>query len=165
MASLVQSIFSARVVLVCFGLLPGASSGAIGFLWILALFVLFLVPFDRRFIDWYVRRVSAAPEGTAPSRGGTHYGKRMLGDGLSETPISEGPNTRRLCEMLDLEVVVLRDLSSSDVGSRLVALAIGRWNEEAWEFEVVTEWCETWEDLEEEALQAVKSFRGLANAN
>jgi hypothetical protein len=44
-----------------------------------------------------------------------------------------------------------------------VELAIGRWNEEAQEFEVVTKWCETWEDLEEEARQAMKSLRGIAN--
>jgi hypothetical protein len=87
----------------------------------------------------------------------------MMDDGFSETTMTGGPYTRQLCNMLDLEIVVSRDLRSSHVGSCLFELAIGRWNEEAQEFEVVTEWCETKEDLEEEARQAMKSFRGIAN--
>jgi hypothetical protein len=133
------------------------------FLMILVLFVVFLLPFDRRIIERYILRVGAEPVGPTPLRGGTRSGKLMMDDGFSETSMTGGPYTRQLCNMLDLEVVVLRDLSSSHVGFRLVELAIGRWNEEAQEFEVVTEWCKTWEDLEEEARQAMKSFRGIPN--
>jgi hypothetical protein len=73
-----------------------------------------------------------------------------------------GPYTRQLCNMLDLEVVVLRDVRSSHLGLRLGELAIGRWNEKAHEFEIVTEWCETWQELEGEARHAMKSFHGIA---
>jgi hypothetical protein len=141
----------------------GSSSEMVAFLMILVLFVVFLAPFDRRIIERYIQRVGAEPVGPASLRGRTRSRKLMMDDGCSETTMPGGPYTRRLCNMLDLEVVVLRDLSSSHVGSCLVELAIGRWNEEAQEFEVVTEWCETWEDLEEEARQAMKSFRGIAN--
>jgi len=66
--------------------------------------------------------------------------------------------------MLDLEVVSLARRKFF-LGCCLVELAIGRWDENTKEFEVVTEWCETWDDLEEQARQAMKSFRGVANAN
>jgi hypothetical protein len=128
------------------------------FLMMLVLFVVFLAPFDRRIIERYIQRA-----GAEPVRSGTRPGKLMMDGGFSETSMTGGPYTRQLCNMLDLEVVVLRDLSSSHIGFRLVELAIGRWNEEAQEFEVVTEWCETWEDLEEQARQAMKSFRGIAD--
>ena len=133
------------------------------FLMILVLFLVFLAPFDRCIIERYILRVGAEPVGAVSVRGGTRSGKLMLDDGFSETTIPGGPFTRKLCNMLDLEVVVSRDLSSSHVGFRLMELAIGRWNEQAQEFEVVTEWCETWEDLEEEARQALKSLRGIAD--
>ena len=129
----------------------------------LVLFVVFLAPFDRRIIERYIQRAGAEPVGPAPLRGRTRSGHPMMDGGFSEMTMAGGPYTRQLCNMLDLEVVGLRDLDSSHVGLDLVELAIGRWNEEAQEFEVVTEWCETWEDLEEEARQAMKSFRGIAN--
>jgi hypothetical protein len=77
--------------------------------------------------------------------------------------MAAGPYTRQLCKMLDLEVVSF-SRRRFFLGAHLVELAIGRWNEEAREFELVTEWCETWEALEEEARQAMKSFRGIATA-
>jgi hypothetical protein len=142
----------------------GSSSEMVAFLMILALFVVFLAPFDRRIIERYIQRADAEPVGPASLRGRTRSGKLMTDDGFGETAMPGGPYTRQLCNMLDLEVVVLRGLSSSHVGcSRLVELAIGRWNGEAQEFEVVTDWCGTWEDLEEEARQAMKSFRGIAD--
>jgi hypothetical protein len=133
-----------------------------GFLMILVLFVVFLLPFDRRIIERYIMRIGAAPVAPASSRGGTRSGKLMMDYGFSETTMTGGPYTRQLCNMLDLEVVSFAGRKFF-LGSWLVELAIGRWNEEAREFEVVTEWCETWEDLEEEARQAMKSFRGIAN--
>ena len=107
-------------------------------------------------------RIGAAPVAPASSKGGTRSGKQMMDYGFSETTMTGGPYTRQLCNMLDLEVVSFAGRKFF-LGSWLVELAIGRWNEEAREFEVVTEWCETWEDLEEEARQAMKSFRGIAN--
>ncbi|MGH9687121.1 MAG: hypothetical protein ACRD5K_08535 [Candidatus Acidiferrales bacterium] len=86
----------------------------------------------------------------------------MMDYGFSEATMSEGPYTRQLCKMLDLEVVSF-SRRKFFVGCCLVELAIGRWNEGTREFEVVTEWCETWEDLEDEARQAMKSFRGTAD--
>lgn len=157
MAGLAHSMFSAITLLASND--PGASSGALGLLFLLLLFVLFLLPFDRRFIERYIMQIGAKPAGPASSQG-----KLTTDDGLSETLMPGGPYTRRLCNMLDLEVVVLRDLSSSHLGPYFLELAIGRWNEEAWEFEVVTEWCQTWEDLEEQARQAVKSFREVAGS-
>jgi hypothetical protein len=145
MAGLAQSIFSSDIV---------------GFLLMLILFVVFLLPFDRRFIERYIMQIGSKPASASsesPSGGST------TDDELNDTTLPGGPYTRRLCNMLDLEVVVLRDLSSPHGDPRFLELAIGRWNEEAWEFEVVTEWCETWEDLEEEARRAMKSFRGIAS--
>ncbi|GEM_PF-4217759 len=135
-----------------------------GLLIILLLFVVFLVPFDRRFIERYIMQLGAKRPEPAPSKDKIRSGQLIGDDGSGEAALPAGPYTRQLCTMLDLEVVVLRDLSSSHLGPRLVQLAIGRWNEEAWEFDVVTEWCKTWEDLEEEARQATKSFHGIANA-
>ncbi|MGH9715228.1 MAG: hypothetical protein ACRD4R_00635 [Candidatus Acidiferrales bacterium] len=86
----------------------------------------------------------------------------MKDDLFNEKTLREGPYTRQLCNMLDLEVVSI-SRRKFFVGCCLVELAIGRWNEKAREFEVVTEWCETWEALEEEARHAMKSFRGVAN--
>jgi hypothetical protein len=126
---------------------------------ILVLFVLFLLPFDRRFIEGYIMQLGAKP---APAKDRARS-EQLAEDECSEPALPGGPYTRQLCTMLDLEVVVLRDLSSSHLGPRLVQLAIGRWNEEAWEFDVVTEWCKTWEDLEEEARLVTKSFHGIAN--
>jgi hypothetical protein len=143
MASLAQSVFS---------------SDAVGFLLILLLFVVFLAPFDRRIIERYIMRIGAE----ASLKDGTRSGRLRRDDGFSETTMPGGPYTRQLCKMLDLEVVSFARRRFF-VGSGLGKLAIGRWNEEAWEFEVVTEWCETWEDLEEEARQAMKSFREMAN--
>ncbi len=94
--------------------------------------------------------------------GGSRFGKLMMDYGFSETAMTGGPYTRQLCKMLDLEVVSFARRKFF-VGCCLVELAIGRWNEKAREFEVVTEWCETWEDLEEEARQAMKSFQGTGN--
>jgi hypothetical protein len=156
MASLAQSIFSATTLLVCLGLLPGASSAMVGILMILALFLVFLAPFDRHLLERYIQRVGAAS--LASSARST---KRMTGNEFAETPISGGPYTRQLCKMLDLEVVSFARRKFF-LGAYLVELAIGRWNDDAREFEVVTEWCETWEGLEEEARQAMKSFRGIA---
>lgn len=121
------------------------------------LFVVFLLPFDRRITERYIQRFGAQRVARASLGGGTRSGK------VSETTMRRGAYTRQLCNMLDFKVVVLRDLISSPVGSRLVDLAIGRWNEEAQDFDVVTEWCKTWEELEEEARQAMKSFRGVAH--
>ncbi len=148
MASVAQSIFNSEIV---------------GFLLMVLLFVVFLLPFDRRVIERYIMQIGAEPAGPARLAGETQSGNSIADDSANEPVMPGGPYTRQLCNMLDLEVVVLRDLSSSYVSPRLVELAIGRWNEEAWEFEVVTEWCETWEDLEEEARQAIKSFRGVSN--
>jgi hypothetical protein len=142
MASFAQSVFSSDIV---------------GVLLTLVLLFVFLLPFDRRFIERYIMQLGTESAGPASVKGAGS------GDGSGETVMPGGPYTRRVCKMLDLEVVVLRDLSSSHAGPRLVQLAIGRWNEEAWEFEVVTEWCETWEDLEEEARRAMKSFRGITD--
>jgi hypothetical protein len=141
----------------------GSSFEMVALLMILVLFVVFLAPFDRRIIERYILRVGVERVGPASLSGGNRSGKLMMDDRFSETTMPGGPYTRQLCRMLDLEVVVLRDLSSSHVGSCLGELAIGRWNEEVQECEVVTEWCETWEDLEEEARQAMKSFREIAN--
>lgn len=148
MASFAQSVFSSEIV---------------GFLLMLLLFVVFLLPFDRRFIERYIMQIGAKPAGPAAESSGS-LSPKNTDDELNDTTMPGGPYTRRLCKMLDLEVVVLRDLSSGQLASHRVELAIGRWNEGAWEFEVVTEWCETWEDLEEEARRAMKSFRGIADA-
>jgi hypothetical protein len=142
MTSFAQSFFSSEIV---------------GVLLILVLFVVFLLPFDRRFIERYIMQL--------PVTGGTDSEKAATDDARSGAALPGGPYTRQMCKMLELEVVVVRDLSSSHDGPRFVQLAIGRWNEEAWEFEVVTEWCETWEDLEEEARRAMKSFQGIASPN
>jgi hypothetical protein len=131
----------------------------------LVLFVLFLVPFDRRFIERFIMPLGGKRVGSSSLSAAAPDGQLTMGAGLTETSVPGGPYTRQLCNMLDLEVVVLRDLSSFHVGSCFVQLAIGRWNEEAWEFETVTEWCQTWEDLEEDARRAVKSFREVANSN
>lgn len=157
MTSLAQPIFSAKALLVCFGLLPGASSGAVGVLLILLLFIVFLAPFDRRLLERYIQRV-----GAASLRGGTRSAKLMLHHGFSEASMTAGPYTRQLCKILDLEVVSFARRKFF-LGSYLVELSIGRWNEHAHEFEVVTDWCETWDDLEEQARQAIKSFREIAN--
>ncbi len=149
MTSLAQSIFSSQIV---------------GILLLLILFIVFLLPFDRRVIERYIMQIGAEPSGSVSLSAGTNSGERSTDEEANEPVMPGGPYTRQLCNMLDLEVVVLRDLSSSHLGPRLVELAIGRWNEEAWEFEVVTEWCETWEDLEEEARQAMKSFRGITDS-
>jgi hypothetical protein len=162
MASLTQSIFSDGTLLVCFGLLPEASSGTVGLLMILALFVVFLAPFDRRLLERYIQRVGAKSARPASLRRGTRSRKLLLDHGFSETAMTAGPYTRQLCNMLDLEVVSLARRKFF-LGAWLLELAIGRWNEQAREFEVVTEWCETWEGLEEEARQAMKSFRGNAS--
>jgi len=161
MAGVAQFVFSGKALMVCFALWPGASSPAVGVLYLLALFVVFLVPFDRRLLDRYAQ-YAGAKSAEASLKGALPPGKPAEDNGVHETAMPGGPYTRRLCKMLALEVIVLRD-ASSHAGSRLSGLAIGRWNEEAWEFEVVTEWCQTWEDLEEEARQAVKSFRGVAS--
>ncbi len=142
MASFAQSVFSSEIV---------------GVLLIFVLLIVFLLPFDRRFIERYIMQL--------PVTGGSGPEKVATDEAFSEMTMPGGPYTRRLCTMLELEVVVLRDLSAGHVDSHCVELAIGRWNEEAWEFEVVTEWCETWEDLEEEARRAIKSFRGIASPN
>jgi hypothetical protein len=134
-------------------------SEMVGFFMILVLFVVFLLPFDRRIIERYIMRMDAAPVAPASSRGGIRFGKLMMDYGFSDTTMTVGPYARQLCNMLDLEVVSFARRKFF-LGSWLVELAIGRWNEEAREFEVVTEWCETWEDLEEEARQSLKSFRG-----
>jgi len=163
MANLAQSIFSARTIVVCFALLPGASSGAVGLLMILALFVVFLAPFDRRLLERYIQHVGAEPVGPASLGRETRSRKLLAVHGFSETAMTAGPYTRQLCNMLDLEVVSF-SRRKFFLGAHLVELAIGRWNAEAREFELVTEWCETWEGLEEEARQAMKSFRGIASA-
>lgn len=157
MASLAQSIFSAKTLLVCFGLLPGSSSGAVGLLIILALFVVFLAPFDRRLLERYIQHV-----GAASSRGGTRSRKLLADHGFREAAMTAGPYTRQLCKMLGLEIVSF-SRRRFFLGAHLVELAIGRWNEQAREFELVTEWCETWEGLEEEARRAMKSFREIAS--
>lgn len=131
------------------------SSDIVGFLLMFTLFVVFLLPFDRRFIERYIMQL--------PVSGGTEAAKLTTGEAFKELATPGGPYTRRMCKMLDFEVVVLRDWSAGHIASHHVQLAIGRWNEEAWEFEVVTEWCETWEDLEEEARRAMKSFRGVGS--
>lgn len=159
MASVAQSVISAKTLLVCFGLLPGASSGTFGVLLILLLFVVFLAPFDRRLLERYIQRVSAASLARS-----SRSAKLILHHGFGDTAASGGPYTRQLCKMLDLEVVSLARRKFF-LGCCLVELAIGRWDENTKEFEVVTEWCETWDDLEEQARQAMKSFRGVANAN
>jgi hypothetical protein len=159
MAIVAESILSTKTLIVCFGLLPESSSGTLALLTILLLFVVFLAPFDRRLLERYIRRVSVR----AALRDGTRSGKLMKGAEVRETPMPGGPFTRQLCKMLDLEVVDSRGARSSRFGSRVVRLAVGRWNREDRQFEVVTEWCETWEDLEDEARQAMKSFRGVAN--
>ena len=141
MTSFAQSVFSSDVV---------------GFLLIFVLFVVFLLPFDRRFIERYIMEL--------PVSGGSEPAKLAADDTLSETAMPGGPCTRRMCKMLEFEVVVLRDLNSGLMASHRVQMAIGRWNEETWEFDVVTEWCVTWEDLEEEARRAMKSFRGIGSA-
>lgn len=140
-----------------------AMSSSVIFLMIWGLFVVFLLPFDRRIIERYVQRFGAQPVAPVSLGGGTRSGKVIMDDGFSETTMRRGPYTRQLRNMLDLKVVVLGDLISSPVGSRFGDLAIGRWNEEAQEFDIVTEWCKTWEELEEEARQAMKSFRGVAH--
>lgn len=117
------------------------------------LFVLFLLPFDRRFIEHYIMQIGAKP---AAARSGA-------ADGFREAPMPAGPYTRQLCKMLDLEVVTFARRKFF-IGSRRVELAIGRWNKEAREFEIVTPWCATWDGLEEEARQAIKSFRGMVSA-
>lgn len=161
MAGLTQTIFSAKTLLVCFGLLPGASSGAVGLLIIFALFVVFLAPFDRHLLERYIRRVGAKSARSASWRRGTRSRKLLADHGFSETFMAEGPYTRQLCKMLGLEVVSV-SRRRFFLGACLVELAIGRWNEEAREFELVTDWCETWDGLEEEARQAMKSLRGIA---
>lgn len=167
MVSLVQCVFSAKALLVCVGLFSGgtgSSSEMVGFLMILVLFIVFLLPFDRRIIEKYIMRVGAEPLAGRASLGGrTGSGKPMMEYGFSEATMTGGPYTRQLCNMLDLEIVSFARRKFF-LGSCLVELAIGRWNEEAKQFEVVTEWCETWEGLEEEARQAMKSFWGSANA-
>lgn len=147
MASFAQSVFSSEIV---------------GFFLMFLLFAVFLLPFDRRFIERYIMQIGSKSAGSAAVNAAL-AAKSTTNDESSGTIMPGGPYTRRLCNMLELEVVVLRDLSSPHIGPRFLELAIGRWNEEAWEFEVVTEWCETWEDLEEEARRAMKSFRGIAN--
>jgi hypothetical protein len=161
MASLAQSILSAKTLLVCLGLSPAVSSGTGALLMLLALFIVFLVPFDRRLLDWYAKRVGDKALQPASSKRSTHLGKRRLDYGFGETAMTGGPCTRQVCKMLDLEVVSIARRKFF-VGCYLVELAIGRWNEEDREFEVVTEWCETREELEEKARQAMKSFRGIA---
>lgn len=131
-------------------------------LMMLVLFLLFLAPFDRRIIERFLLPPDGEPVGPAPLEGDTRTRKPAMDDG-PRTSATGGPYTRQLCHMIDLEVVFLRDFSSPHAGLRLMKLAIGRWNEEAQEFEVVTEWCDTWEDLEEEARRAVKSFQGIAD--
>jgi hypothetical protein len=166
MASLVQSILSARALFVCFESLASdgsaSSSGLLGFLMILLLFLVFLLPFDRRIIERYIMRIGAEATGRASLRGGSRSAKLMMDYGFSEKAATAGPYTRQLCDMLDLEVVTF-SRRKFFFGSWLVELAIGRWNEDAHDFELVTEWCETWEDLEEQARQAMKSFRGIAD--
>jgi hypothetical protein len=159
MAVLAHSILSTKTLIVCFGLFSESSSGTLAVLTILLLFVVFLAPFDRRLLERYIQRLGAR----ASLKEGNRSGKLMTGAGVSETSMPGGPFTRQLCKMLDLEVVDSRGVRSWRFGSRPVGLAIGRWNREARQFEVVTEWRETWEDLEEEARQAMKSFRGIAN--
>lgn len=132
---------------------------------ILALFVLFLLPFDRRIIERYLMPLGAEHGRSTSVTSRTRSGKPEMDDGSTVMAMPGGPYTRQVCNLLALEVVVLRDLSSSPTGSCSVELAIGRWNEEAWEFEVVTGWCQTWEDLEDEARQAMKSFQGIASPN
>lgn len=134
--------------------------GMTGILIIFVLFVLFLLPFDRRIIERYIMRIGAEPAAPASLKPGTRSGK--MGDGFSETPLPAGPYTRQLCNILDLEVVS-HARRKYFIGARQAKIAIGRWNKETREFEIVTEWCATWEELEEEARQAVKSFRELAN--
>lgn len=125
---------------------------------ILLLFFVFLAPFDRRLLERYIRRVNAASaRREAASR------NVRAASGINRTIVSGGPFTRQLCDMLDLEVVVLRDAKASHVRSFLGELAVGRWNKAAQRFEVVTAWCESWADLEEEARRAIKSFHGIAN--
>lgn len=163
MACLTQSIFSLRTLLVCVGLVPETSSGAVGLLIIVALFVVFLAPFDRHLLERYIQHVAAKPARPASSRLGTRSRKLLADHGFSETARIGGPYTRQLCKMLGLEVVSF-SRRRFFLGAHLVELAIGRWNAEAREFELVTEWCETWEGLEEEARRAMKSFRGIAAA-
>lgn len=161
MASLVQSVVTAKALLICSGLLPEAYSAPVGFLMILVLFIVFLLPFDRRIIERYIWRVGAAPARPVASTGNIRSGKEML-EPFGATPMDAGPYTRQLCKMLDLEVVSF-SRRKFFFGCWLVELAIGRWNDKAREFEIVTEWCETWEGLEEEARQAMKSFREVAD--
>lgn len=157
MAGLAQFAFSTKHLLACFAFwsphAPASSSGMLALLMILLLFVLFLVPFDRRIIDLHARWATALRDRTSG---------KPTDRGTSKKTIAGGPYTRQLCNMLDLEVVVLRNARSSHVGSFLGRLAIGRWNEEARKFEVVTAWCDTWAELEKEARHAMKSFRGVA---
>lgn len=162
MTSLAQSIFSAKPLLACLGLLPGTSSGTVGILFILALFIVFLAPFDRRLLELYIKRVGAKASRPASLKGGSSRGKLLKNSGFADTTMTGGPYTRQLCKMLDLEVVTFTRRKFF-LGCYLLELAIGRWNEEAHEFEIVTEWCETWGDLEEQARQAMKSFRGIAH--
>lgn len=125
------------------------------------LFLLFLLPFDRRFIERYIMRIGALPTAAASTRGESRSGQ-MVTEGLRDTTVPGGPYTRQICKLLDLQVVRFAPRKFF-FRSRPVKLAIGRWNEKAREFEVVTAWCTTWEELEEEARQAVKSFREIAN--
>jgi len=162
MVGLAQSVFLAKSLVVCFALSPAASSGMGALLMLLALFIVFLVPFDRRLLDWYAKRVGAQALRPPPLKRGSRRGKLLIDTGFGEASMRGGPYTRQLCKMLDLEIVGLARRRFL-LGAYLVELAIGRWNEEAQEFEVVTEWCETWEDLEKEARRAMKSFRGIAN--
>ncbi|HVB86186.1 MAG TPA: hypothetical protein VNK23_05915 [Candidatus Dormibacteraeota bacterium] len=162
MASLAQSIFSAKTLLVCLGPLPGASSGTVGILFILALFIVFLAPFDRRLLERYIKRVGAKASRPAPLSGASRSAKFLLKSGFGDTSVAAGPYTRQLCKMLDLEVVTFARRKFF-IGCFLVELAIGRWNEGSREFEIVTEWCETWDELETQARQAIKSFRGIAH--
>jgi hypothetical protein len=158
MAGVVQCVFSTKTALLCCALWSGASSPAAGLLLIFLLFFLFLAPFDRRLLERYIQRVNAAA-----TRREAAAKKVKAAAAIYDTAIG-GPFTRQLCDMLDLEVVVLRDARSSHVRSFLGELAIGRWNKAAQKFEVVTAWCETWADLEDEARRAIKSFHGMANS-
>lgn len=168
MVSFAQSVFSAKTLLLNFGLFSGGTGSSfesemVGFLMIFVLFVVFLLPFDRRIIEKYIMRMGAEPIRRTSLKGRSRSGNLMMEYGFSETIMTGGPYTRQLCNMLDLEVVSFARRKFFH-GSCLVELAIGRWNQEARQFEVVTEWCETWEALEEEARQAMKSFWGSANA-
>ncbi|MDE3169936.1 MAG: hypothetical protein KGL75_07330 [Acidobacteriota bacterium] len=94
---------------------------------------------------------------------GAKRAEPAAGDGFREAPMRGGSYTRQLCKMLKLEVVSF-SRRKFIFGSRRVDVAIGRWNKEAQEFEIVTPWCPTWEGLEEEARRAVKAFRGMVDA-